>query len=75
MSEDEGGKRPDRQTYLNEQIARQQRGEPVDLDWVREELLRVRQEQQARLAASRRRLWGLVVAMAVLFVAMLLARR
>lgn len=66
---------PDRQAYLNEQLGRQQRGEPIDVDWVREELTRVRQEQQQKLAASRRRLWWLVIAMAVLFVAMLLARR
>ena len=68
-------KRPDRESYLNEQIARQQRGEPVDLDWVRDELTRVRQQQQEKLATSRRRLWWLVAAMAVLFVAMVLARR
>ena len=75
MPDDHGGERPDRQAYLNEQLARQQRGEPVDLDWVRAELVRVREEQQARLAASRRRLWWLVVAIAVLCVAMVLARR
>lgn len=75
MSDDQGGERPDRQAYLNEQIARQQRGEPVDLDWVRNELMRVRQEQEARLATSRRRLWWLVAGLAVLVVAMMLARR
>ena len=71
---DAGFQRTDREAYLNEQLARQQRGEPIDVDWVRAELGRVRQEQQQKLAASRRRLWGLVIAMAVLFIAMLLAR-
>lgn len=44
----------DRHAYLEEQIARQKRGEPIDVEWVQAELGRVRAEQ-ARMAASVRR--------------------
>jgi Flp pilus assembly protein TadB len=56
----------DRQAYLEEQIARQKRGEPVDVEWVRAELERVRREQTARLASSQRNLRVLVAASALL---------
>ena len=57
----------DRHAYLEEQIERQKRGEPIDVDWVRAELERVNQESRAKVGASERRLRGLVVVMAVLF--------
>ncbi len=72
MSSDD--QRQERERYLNEQIARQQRGEPIDVDWVREELDRVRKQQQETLAASKRRLWWLMAVLAILFVAMVVAR-
>jgi len=72
MSSDD--QRQQRERYLNEQIARQQRGEPIDVDWVREELDRVRKEQQETLASSKRRLWLLMAVLAILFVAMVVAR-
>ena len=75
MSTGDGSKPFDREAYLNEQMARKERGEPIDLDWVREELLRVRREQQEKLAASRRRLWWLVIGLGVLLGAMVMARR
>lgn len=56
----------DRQAYLEEQIARQKRGEPVDVDWVRAELERVRQQQAETLARTQRRLRWLVLAAAVI---------
>jgi hypothetical protein len=56
----------DRQAYLAEQIERQKRGEPIDVDWVKAELDRVRKEQTERIAASQRRLRWLVVGAAVL---------
>ena len=62
-----------RKAYLEEQIARQKRGEPIDVDWVRAELERVREESQEKVASSHRRLRWLVVAMAALFVIFWLA--
>jgi hypothetical protein len=50
----------DRHAYLEEQIARQKRGEPIDVEWVQAELQRVRAEQ-ARMAASVRRNLRLLV--------------
>jgi Flp pilus assembly protein TadB len=70
MSDD---KPKDRHAYLEEQIERQKRGEPIDVDWVRAELERVRLESQQKLASSERRLRWLVVAMAGLFVIFWLA--
>jgi hypothetical protein len=66
---DEGGKQPprDRHAYLEEQIQKQQRGEPIDVEWVRAELGRVQEESQRRLASSQRNLRWLVVGTAVLF--------
>jgi fatty acid desaturase len=57
----------DRHAYLEEQIERQKRGEPIDVAWVRAELERVRKESQQKLATSERRLRWVVVAMAALF--------
>jgi hypothetical protein len=51
----------DREAYLEEQIQRQKRGEPIDVEWVRAELERVRMRQAATLAASQRNLRGLVI--------------
>jgi Flp pilus assembly protein TadB len=73
MNEREDPQR-DRQAYLEEQIARQKRGEPVDVAWVRAELERVRREQTTRLAASRRNLRVLVAASAVLLLVLWLRR-
>ena len=39
----------DRKAYLEEQIQRQKRGEPIDVEWVTEELQRIRREQIARI--------------------------
>jgi hypothetical protein len=59
----------DRHAYLEEQIARQKRGEPVDVGWVRDELERVRREQATRLATSQRNLrWVTISAAALLLV-------
>lgn len=56
----------DRHAYLEEQIARQKRGEPIDVDWVRGELERVRREQADKMASSQRNLRLIVIAAAVL---------
>ena len=59
----------DRKAYLEEQIQRQQRGEPIDVNWVRDELIRVRHEQMSRMAATQRHLrWVVAVAAALLIV-------
>jgi hypothetical protein len=52
--------RRDRRAYLEEQIARQQRGEAIDVEWVRAELARIRTEQ-ANVTASMQRNLRLVV--------------
>jgi hypothetical protein len=56
----------DRKAYLEEQIARQKRGEPIDVVWVTQELERVRREQVARLQASQRNMRWLVIATAIM---------
>jgi hypothetical protein len=56
----------DRHAYLEEQIARQKRGEPIDVEWVRDELERVRLEQQRRMADTQRHLRWLVIGAALL---------
>jgi hypothetical protein len=56
----------DRKAYLEEQIERQKRGEPIDVEWVADELQRVRREQIARLQASQRNLRWLVIGTAIL---------
>ena len=56
----------DRAAYLEEQIARQKRGEPVDVDWVRSELERVRRQQAETLARTQRRLRYLVLIAALI---------
>ena len=59
----------DRKAYLEEQIARQQRGEPVDVNWVRDELIRVRHEQMSRMAATQKHLrWVVAIAAALMIV-------
>jgi hypothetical protein len=52
----------DRRAYLEEQIARQKRGEPVDVEWAKTELARIRAEQ-ARVGAAMQRNLRLVVIM------------
>jgi hypothetical protein len=64
----------DRKAYLEEQIERQKRGEPIDVEWVKEELLRVRREQTARMQTSQRNMRYLVIAASALMV-VLWARR
>jgi hypothetical protein len=56
----------DRHTYLEEQIARQKRGEPIDVEWVQTELARVRAEQMRMAASVQRNLRLLVVLCATL---------
>jgi hypothetical protein len=58
----------DRKGYLEEQIQRQQRGESIDVEWVTEELGRIRREQTARMHASQRNLRWLVIGAAILLV-------
>src|SRR6185503_5960094 len=63
MAADEPDKEPrDRRAYLEEQIERQKRGEPIDVEWARTELARIRAEQ-ARMGASMQRNLRLVVVM------------
>ena len=52
----------ERRAYLEEQIERQKRGEPIDVEWVRTELARIRAEQ-VNLASSMQRNLRLVVIM------------
>jgi len=54
----------DRKAYLDEQIERQKRGEPIDVEWVSAELERVKVESRTKLAASERRLRWVVLALA-----------
>src|SRR4051812_19431880 len=56
----------DRRAYLEEQIQRQQRGEPVDVEWARAELERVRREQAAHRAVTQRNLMRITIVSAVL---------
>jgi hypothetical protein len=56
----------DRKAYLEEQVEKQKRGEPIDVEWVRNELERVRVEQANVIATTQRRLRYLVVAGAAL---------
>jgi hypothetical protein len=59
----------DRDAYLEEQIQRQKRGEPIDLEWARAEYERV----QKKIAASEHRHRRLVIFLAVLFAVFWLA--
>jgi hypothetical protein len=60
---------PDRQTYLEEQIARQKRGESIDVEWVRAELERIRLAQATMLSTTQRNLrWLVIGATALLLV-------
>jgi hypothetical protein len=56
----------DRHAYLEEQIARQKRGEPIDVAWVQAELARIRAEQLRVTASVQRNLRLLVVLCAAL---------
>ena len=62
--------RNDRKAYLEEQIQKQKRGEPIDVEWVAEELQRVRREQVARIESTQRNLRWLVIGTAVVLVVM-----
>ena len=70
MSEQPGAppEKTNRKAYLEEQIQRQKRGEPIDVEWVAEELQRVRREQIARLQTSQRNLRWLVIGSAILLI-------
>lgn len=56
----------DRKAYLEEQIQRQKRGESIDVEWVTEELQRIRREQIARIQTSQRNLRWIVTGAAIL---------
>jgi hypothetical protein len=56
----------DRKAYLEEQFRKKERGEPIDVEWVAEELQRVRRDQIARLQASQRNMRWLVIGAAIL---------
>ena len=64
----------DRRAYLEEQIQKQKRGEPIDVEWVKTELERVRQQQAATIASTQRNLRWLVIAAAVLLTALWIRR-
>jgi Flp pilus assembly protein TadB len=67
MAEQDSSEAPrDRKAYLEEQIARQKRGEPIDVDWVKAELGRVRTEQARMMSSMQRNLRLLVVFCAAL---------
>jgi hypothetical protein len=74
MAPEDPGDRPperrDRQAYIEEQFARQRRGEPIDVEWVQAELARVRAEQARMSASVRRNLRLLVVLCATLLLVM-----
>jgi hypothetical protein len=55
----------DRQAYLEEQIQRQKRGEPIDVEWVKAELERIRRQQKATLVSTQRNLRWLVIGAAI----------
>jgi hypothetical protein len=60
---------PDRQAYLEEQIARQKRGESIDVEWVRGALERSRLAQATMLSTTQRNLrWLVIGATALLLV-------
>lgn len=56
----------DRHAYLEDQIAKQKRGEAIDVEWVKAELERVRLRQAARMADTQRHLRWLVIGAALL---------
>ena len=56
----------DRKAYLEEQIQRQKRGESIDVEWVTEELQRIRREQIARIQTSQRNLRWIATGAAIL---------
>jgi hypothetical protein len=70
----DAGEPRDRHAYLEEQIARQQRGEPVDVEWVRAELERVRREQLQTLSRTRKRLLAVTLVSALLLVVLWIRR-
>jgi hypothetical protein len=73
MADDAPGGSPDktdRKAYLEDQIQKQKRGEPIDVEWVTEELQRVRREQLARIESSQRNLRWLVIGAAVILIVM-----
>ena len=73
MADDGPGSSPDktdRKAYLEEQIQKQKRGEPIDVEWVAEELQRVRREQVARIESTQRNLRWLVIGTAIVLVVM-----
>jgi len=64
----------DRKAYLEEQIRRKERGEPIDVEWATEELQRVRREATARMQASQRNLRWLVIGGAALMLVLWVIR-
>jgi hypothetical protein len=64
----------DRRAYLEEQIERQKRGEPIDVDWVRTELARVRAQQRTVAASMQRNLRLVVILCATLLLVLWLKK-
>ena len=56
----------DRQAYLEEQIEKQKRGEPIDVGWIKNELEQVRKQQADKVASTQRNLRLIVLAGAIL---------
>jgi Flp pilus assembly protein TadB len=67
-SDQHADRQADRQAYLEEQIQRQKRGEPIDVEWVKAELERIRRQQTATIASTQRNLRWLVIGAAILLV-------
>jgi hypothetical protein len=61
---------PDRHAYLQEQIERQKRGEPIDVEWAKAEYARVQAEVARVKASSRRNLRLLIGLCAALLLVM-----
>jgi hypothetical protein len=61
---------PDRRAYLEEQIARQKRGEPIDVEWAKAEYARVQTEMAQVKASSRRNMRLLIALCAALLLVM-----
>ena len=64
----------DRHAYLEEQIQRQKRGEPIDVEWVRAELERVRREQAEKQTSTQRKLFWITILSAMLLLALWIRR-
>jgi hypothetical protein len=61
---------PDRRAYLEEQLERQKRGEPIDVEWAKAEYAKVQAEMARVKASSRRNLRMLIGLCAALLLVM-----